>query len=442
MLFRIKKYFSPIVVLTAIVALFISLYFLQKPKEIKRNLAALQGDCDTDGDVDIIDFQLLSNTFGKTSGQTGYDGRCDFNTSNSVDLLDFQILSNNFGKTGTTNTPTTRLTNAPTATLASTPTAIVTSPPLPTIGSSGGYNFGPYRPGLTLIEIQAWWNPIPDDLKGFGHVHILCWWPLGKRVKAVFPDGVIRTDCRITLHNNPNTINRLLINLAEPDVVIKTIPTGELKCPYDGVNQTNCSWNIPVTLDTNSWPVGWRHLRIKAVQNTVDGRIWFTSSEIPVLIDGSTTAGSLPGCRADLANNTSCLRGKSWYEGLDYENVEITNVPTAPVKKGTILKHHIRLIVGTVLSLNAFLDRSHFIPAVGPWPQENPLNGPDLSQTNNSGYDVTIDTSNLSLGWHSFAARATSTGTLNSSCAGKCSYTVTNPNHQTGVAKYWFYLVP
>ncbi len=55
------------------------------------------GDVNRDGRVDILDFQLLSNSFGKLPGQTGYDGRCDFNSSNTVDILDFQILSNNFG---------------------------------------------------------------------------------------------------------------------------------------------------------------------------------------------------------------------------------------------------------------------------------------------------------------------------------------------------------
>ncbi len=56
------------------------------------------GDVDGNGSVNILDFQLLSNTFGKTSGQAGYDVRADFDGSNTITILDFQILSNNFGR--------------------------------------------------------------------------------------------------------------------------------------------------------------------------------------------------------------------------------------------------------------------------------------------------------------------------------------------------------
>ncbi len=405
---------------------FATSYFLRRPKQTEQSLGAVAGDVDGNGTVDIIDFQLLSNSFGKVLGQTGYDGRSDFNSSNSVDILDFQVLSNNFGHSATiTITPTLRSTN--------TPTQVVIPTPIPV---TGAYNFGAYRPGLTLVEIQAWWNPIPDDNKGFGHEHILCWWPLGKRITDVFPDGIIRTDCRLTMHNNPSTFKRLVFHLAPGDE-IKRIETGDLKCPYDGVNQNNCSWNIPITLDTNSWPEGWRHLRVRAVQITPDGNTWTTSSEIPIQ-KGTSTAGEYTNCRA--SGDAACFRGKSWYTGLDYENVEISGVPIAPVRKGTILTLRQRLVVGTFLNLQVFLDKSHFIPAVGPWQPEPSLAGLDLSKTGQD-YSVSVDTGTLSLGWHSYAARVTSSASQNSTCVG-CSYNVTNPNHQTGVAKFWFYIIP
>lgn len=56
------------------------------------------GDVNHDGQVNIFDFQLLSNSFGKSSGQTGYNPDADFNVDQKVDILDFQILSNNFGR--------------------------------------------------------------------------------------------------------------------------------------------------------------------------------------------------------------------------------------------------------------------------------------------------------------------------------------------------------
>ena len=59
---------------------------------------SILGDVNKDGHVNILDFQLLSNSFGKSQGQTGYNPNADFNKDNSVNVLDFQILSNNFGK--------------------------------------------------------------------------------------------------------------------------------------------------------------------------------------------------------------------------------------------------------------------------------------------------------------------------------------------------------
>jgi len=56
------------------------------------------GDVNRDGVVNILDFQLLSNSFGKSLGQTGYNANADFNKDNTVNIMDFQILSNNFGK--------------------------------------------------------------------------------------------------------------------------------------------------------------------------------------------------------------------------------------------------------------------------------------------------------------------------------------------------------
>jgi len=51
----------------------------------------LTGDTNTDGIVNILDFQILSNNFG--SG----DPSSDINNDGTVNILDFQILSNNFG---------------------------------------------------------------------------------------------------------------------------------------------------------------------------------------------------------------------------------------------------------------------------------------------------------------------------------------------------------
>lgn len=45
----------------------------------------------------LVDFSLLVAGFGNCAGDTGYDGRMDFNGDNCITLLDFSILRSNFG---------------------------------------------------------------------------------------------------------------------------------------------------------------------------------------------------------------------------------------------------------------------------------------------------------------------------------------------------------
>ena len=118
-----KSRFALAVAITLLVSILTITILVLRPREIKIGKAALPGDVNGDGIVNILDFQLLSNSFGKSVGQTGYDARCNFNADNSVNVLDFQILSNNFGKTETvTNTPTPKVTQGPTPTFPPPPT--------------------------------------------------------------------------------------------------------------------------------------------------------------------------------------------------------------------------------------------------------------------------------------------------------------------------------
>ncbi len=112
----LKKYqFAFLGILLIFATVFVNAYIVRKPKNADVSLGAIPGDANGDGRVDILDFQLLSNSFGKDPGQTGYDGRCDFNSSNTVDILDFQLLSNNFGQVNATQTPSPRVTASPTS---------------------------------------------------------------------------------------------------------------------------------------------------------------------------------------------------------------------------------------------------------------------------------------------------------------------------------------
>src|SRR5438874_11558541 len=50
------------------------------------------GDADNSNIVDAVDFIVLRNTFGKSSGQVGYDGRADFSGDGMVSVYDFPWL--------------------------------------------------------------------------------------------------------------------------------------------------------------------------------------------------------------------------------------------------------------------------------------------------------------------------------------------------------------
>ena len=62
------------------------------------NTARLRaGDCTSDNVVGGQDFK---NTFGKSSGQPGYDDRADFNRDGVVGSADFSLLKGSFGQGG------------------------------------------------------------------------------------------------------------------------------------------------------------------------------------------------------------------------------------------------------------------------------------------------------------------------------------------------------
>jgi hypothetical protein len=56
------------------------------------------GDVNADGDVDILDSQIVANAFGSRKGSSNFDQRADLNYDDRVNILDAIIVGNNFGK--------------------------------------------------------------------------------------------------------------------------------------------------------------------------------------------------------------------------------------------------------------------------------------------------------------------------------------------------------
>ena len=62
----------------------------------------LEGDANNDNAIKLLDFSILSNTYGKCLGVAGYDARADFTEDHCLSILDFTLLAKNMGQVGRT----------------------------------------------------------------------------------------------------------------------------------------------------------------------------------------------------------------------------------------------------------------------------------------------------------------------------------------------------
>lgn len=404
--------------------LIIFLLFLCNFLEVKSVNAQLSTNCTTkpDGDancdakIDLQDFEYWRREF---SGELN-SKNADFDTSGQVDLVDFETWRRSIIKSISTPSPQI---SPPPATLAATIAPFTT-------------DFGTYNPKGVPVELQTFFTPRPDNGRGMGSLHILCKWPLGQKII-----GIIKTNCRISLHNNPSTLRLLRFDL-NPGAIIKKIELGNKSCPYDGTKPAVCVWNVPVELDSSNWKKGWRHLRVRATLQTVteDGlKNWVTGSELPFLI-GSSGEGEddddLKECQ------TNCFAAQSSYEGKNDDRIVlIKNIPQGKIK-GTYI---FQVSPGKIENppsrrLTVYLDKNYNVPAVAPWPQETASNGNLLLDLPNPDpkkiYPITINTNGLTNGWHSLSVGTVGTRPEKA----KCRYCDDTPNYQSAVGKLWFYV--
>lgn len=275
-------------------------------------------------------------------------------------------------------------------------------------------DFGPFNQRLIPVELQAWWSP------AYGHIHVAAMLPLGQPVS-----GTLNVPIRIVLHDNPATLQQLRFD-TDKGVSLK-VPLGNLKCP-DSV----CSWGLTVKLDTTKMVKGWRELRIRAETVTPDGKKYLPSSGIPIYVNNP---GGSPSNYNRFCDNTSLI-GRGWYDPTGYTNAVIECVPLTKVSGMVTFRVRAqepsqRLIVD--------LNKSHFIPAVGVWPQQNDAVGVNLFDKTGdyqSWQNIIIDTKILPNGWHSLAVRSVGPKGEVSNCVG-CP---TEKSFPSGVAKIWFFV--
>ena len=122
---------------------------------------------------------------------------------------------------------------------------------------------------------------------------------------------------------------------------------------------------------------------------------------------------------------------------FEYTNVVIECVPQAPISG----VHTFRVRAQKPSQhLTVSLDKTHFIPALGPWPAQAANPGVLLFDQDGdfqSFFPVTLDTTLLADGWHTLAV--VSTGPFGSSS--DCDYCDPSTiNFPSSVAKIWFYV--
>jgi hypothetical protein len=61
-------------------------------------LVTIIGDVDGNGNVNVLDAIDVSNSFGKSTGQAGFNANADFDDNDVINILDAITLANNFGQ--------------------------------------------------------------------------------------------------------------------------------------------------------------------------------------------------------------------------------------------------------------------------------------------------------------------------------------------------------
>ena len=65
----------------------------------------LEGDADGSNVVNLSDFSILAKTYGKSTGDSGFDARADFDCSGTINLSDFSLLAANYARSGPVMVP-------------------------------------------------------------------------------------------------------------------------------------------------------------------------------------------------------------------------------------------------------------------------------------------------------------------------------------------------
>lgn len=269
------------------------------------------------------------------------------------------------------------------------------------------------------LEVQAWWVP------NFGHLHAAARLPLGQAVS-----GTMQFDVRIVVHDNPAHISGLALKRNNVNLAFYPL---DLDCPYDGVTSTTCAFNVPVSLDTTLFQDGLHVLRIRVDADTPDGELLHTSSFWPLDVQNGRPESPET---VNIWCGGASAGGPGWYTDVKYSTAVLECVPLAPVSGIWPFRF---MAINSTARLRVVLDGNHFIPAVGPWPEQQATVGTVLFDEVcrcTTFRELSLDTTLLANGWHTLSIQSQSGKTDVS----VCEYCAGELNHLEGHMKVWFYV--
>lgn len=280
-----------------------------------------------------------------------------------------------------------------------------------------------YPEPRVFIEAQQWW--MPPGTEDFGHVHMgMCFprytLPNGSPNKV---SGTVHFDFIVQLHNNPGTLQFVRIHLYDGNgqnhqaVRVNVGETAAQHCP---ATPDQCTWDIPVNLDTRvSSTDGYANIRTAAIVTHPNhgGTKRFAGGAWSMYLNNGKPI-------KNYQNNAPVrVGGSSWYTGALYEEAELisslpytvsgTWSPTVTMRPGA----------GGVDVTGSFASIDPAFHATPPNQGQVILNqsGPFKGQ-------ISIDTTNLSNGPHKLFLRAAApcNGTPGNDCGKKPDGTTNN----------------
>jgi hypothetical protein len=339
------------------------------------NRAVLLGDGNGDGVVDGKDYLIWQTHYGQAVTCGASCG--DFNGDGTVNGADYLVWAGNYRRTETTptRTPTPQRTTTPSRT--PTPgTGTIASPTPTPLGINSRWGIYPncVAPAMP-VEAQTWWtetaNPQPGDEIPFGrHIHAAACMPHARDTDGRLVNvGGTFDIVRVLLLHNTN------LKLTKGDNGFPDLGSGAefpvtfnpaLTCPNRAINCTFYSTN---RIDTTAMPDGLHELRwrIQGTHPDLSDTTEFISFATKIYTKNGRTLNST-------ATNPA-PRARGWYEGIDYDSVEISNYNTlyrgrtditVPVVSGAVAlsMNHTQSVGGTIRS-RLYLDPNFHAGSTG-----------------------------------------------------------------------------